>query len=333
MAGFEYQKTDKVFISYYKNGAWDQGNLVSDDHITISLMSTVLHYGQAAFEGLKAYRRKDGHVQLFRVIENAVRFKQSCERIVMPGYPVANFIDAVKKTVVANLKYVPAYKKGTLYIRPLMFGIGDHLGLKPAESFVFAIIVSPVGSYFDSQLKPMNLLISDYDRAAHLGTGQAKVGGNYAASMLPQKQAKELGFADVLFLDPLHHQNIEEVGAANFIGITKTNELHTPVSKSILNGITKRSILYLAKQQLGMTVLETVISFDQIDMYAEAAACGTAMVITPIGSITKNGIKHEFLCHDKMGPETMKLYELLIDIQYGDKDDPDDWITLINDER
>ena len=329
MAGFTYQKTDKVFISYYENGIWDQGKLIEEDHITIPLMSTVLHYGQSAFEGLKAYRRKDGDVQLFRVKDNAARLKQSCERIVMPIYPEEKFIEAVKKVVHANLSYVPEYKKGTLYIRPLIFGIGDNLGLKPSKKYVFAIVTSPVGSYFDSQLKPMDLLISQYDRAAHFGTGKAKVAGNYAASMLPQKQAKEKGFADVLFLDPIKHENIEEVGAANFIGITKNHELHTPISTSILDGITKRSVLFLAREKLHLNVAEKVMAFSQIDQYIEAAACGTATVITPIGSITKDGIKHEFLHHDSMGPTLMKLYDMLIDIQYGDLPDPDHWITII----
>ena len=326
--GFSYQKTDLLYISYYNNGQWDEGKLIKEDQIEISLMSTVLHYGQSAFEGLKAYRRKDGDVQLFRVKDNAARFKSSCERIVMPVFPEDRFFDAVVQVVLANLKFVPPYQSGTLYIRPVMFGVGDNLGLKPASSYVFAVIVSPVGSYFDAN-KTADLLITDYDRVAHHGTGKAKTGGNYSASMLPQKMARAKGYTDVLFLDPIHHENIEEVGAANFLGITDANELYTPVSESILDGITKRSILYIAKHFLNMNVYETVIPYSHIDQFVEAAACGTAAVITPIGSTTKDGVKHFFKHHVKMGPVTTKLYNLLTGIQCGDVEDPNHWITLI----
>lgn len=328
--GFTYKKTDQIYISYYENGSWDEGKLTSDDQINLSLMSTVFHYGQSVFEGLKAYRRKDGRVQLFRIKDNAARFKSSCERMVMPVFPEERFIDAVIQTVTANIKHVPPYMTGTLYIRPVMFGIGDNLGLKPSNSYVFAIVVTPVGSYFESQQKAMDLLISDYDRVASRGTGKAKAGGNYAASMLPQKQARDLGYADVLFLDPVHHAYIEEVGAANFIGITPNGALHTPVSQSILNGITKRSVLYIAKNMLHLDVKEKVIAYSDIAQYCEAAACGTAAVITPIGSITNNGVTYTFQHHDHMGPMMTKLYELLIGIQYGDLEDPDHWITIVS---
>ncbi len=327
--GFSYKKTNSMYISYYKDGQWDDGKLVDDDRVNISIMSTVLHYGQSVFEGLKAYRRKDGHIQLFRVKDNEKRFKKSCERMVMPPLPDHRFIEAVEQVVKANVSYVPPYKQGTLYIRPVMFGVGDQLGLKPSQSYIFAIVLSPVGSYFDSQQNAMHLLISDYDRAAHKGTGQAKTGGNYAASMLPQIQARSKGYADVLFLDPIHHENIEEVGAANFIGVIDDKELHTPLSESILNGITKRSVLYLATHMLGMKVVEKTIKYADIHLYTEAAACGTATVITPIGSITKDHQKHVFKYHEHMGPVIQQLYDLLIGIQYGDIDDPNHWITVI----
>ncbi len=328
--GFLYHKTDKVYVSYFDDGKWDDGALVDSDQINLSLMSTVFHYGQSVFEGLKAYRRKDGHVQIFRVKDNAARMKGSCERIVMPVFPEERFINAVIETVQANLSYVPAYREGTLYIRPVLFGVGDNLGLKPSKSYVFAIIVSPVGSYFDSQQKPMTLVTSKYDRVASKGTGQAKTGGNYASSMLPQKLAREQGYQDVLFLDPVYHQNIEEVGAANFIGITASNEIHTPYSESILNGITKRSVLYIATHLLNMHAEERVIALKDLSNYVEAAACGTATVITPIGSVTHDEIVYHMTYHDKIGPIISKLYDLLTGIQYGDIEDPDHWITVVS---
>lgn len=328
--GFSYHKTNKIYLSVYENGQWGDGKLVDSDHIQLSLMSTSLHYGQSVFEGLKAYRRQDGRVQLFRVRDNAKRFALSCERLVMPTLPENAFFEAVIQTVLANESFVPAYQKGTLYIRPVMFGIGDNLGLKPSSSYAFAIITSPVGSYFDSQQNGMNLLVSDYDRVASFGTGQAKTGGNYAASMLPQKLAREKGYQDVLFLDPIHHRNIEEVGAANFIAIKNQHAIYTPTSRSILNGITKRSILYIAKHMFNMDVYETVIPYEMISSFQEAAACGTAAVITPIASITRDKTTHTFKYHQSMGPITKKLYEQLIGIQFGDIDDPDHWITIIN---
>ena len=330
--GFSYQKVDQLYISYYQDGAWDEGKLITEDQIEISFMSTVLHYGKSVFEGLKAYRRKDGHVQLFRLADNASRMKGSCERMVMPVFPEERFMDAVIQTVKANMKHVPAYKEGTLYLRPVMFGVGDNLGLKPSKAYAFVVVASPVGQYFNPN-QPVDLLITNYDRVAHYGTGKAKTGGNYAASMLPQKLAREQGYTDVLFLDPVNHENIEEVGAANFIGITAENELFTPESISILDGITKRSVLYLAKHHLHMTVHETVIPYHEITRFVEAAACGTAAVITPIGSTTKDGVKYQFKYHDRMGPITAQLYQLLLGIQYGDIEDPDHWITYIEDKK
>ncbi|MCF7930973.1 MAG: branched-chain amino acid aminotransferase [Acholeplasmataceae bacterium] len=233
--GFSYVKAPYNYISYYKDGKWDDGILRDDDKLTISALSTALHYGQECFEGLKAYRRKDGRIQLFRVIDNARRFKMSCERMVMPPIPIEVFIEAVKKVVLANSDFVPPYGNNeTLYIRPFMIGVGNNLGLKAAPEYIFSVVVSPVGSYFNGPAKPVDMLISDYDRAAPHGTGDIKVGGNYAASLYPQLLAKNQGFADCIFLDPKTHTKIEEVGAANFIGITKDGQYVTPKSPSIL---------------------------------------------------------------------------------------------------
>ena len=328
--GFQYTKAYVMYLSMWKDGAWDEGTLDPSDQLTISGLSTALHYGQECFEGLKAYRRKDGRVQLFRIIDNARRFQTSCERLMMPKFPVERFIDAVKKTVLANIDFVPQYGfNDSLYIRPFMIGIGDNLGLRPAPMFLFCIIVSPVGSYFDGEVKPVAMVTTDYDRAAPHGMGDVKVGGNYAASLLSQVNARKEGYADSIFLDPLTHTKIEEAGAANFFGITKEGTYITPKSPSILNSITNRSLKYLAKDILHMNVIEGDIFIDDLSSLDEAGACGTAAMITPIASITHHGKKHLFPHHETMGPYTKKLYTLLSGIQYGDIDDPLDWITIL----
>ncbi len=328
--GFTYVKATYNFISYFKDGKWDEGTLREDDTITISSLSTALHYGQECFEGLKAYRRKDGKIQLFRVRDNAKRFKMSCERMIMPPVSEEVFIEAVKKVVLANEIFVPPYgNKETLYIRPFMIGVGNNLGLKAAPEYIFSIVVSPVGSYFSGPARPVDMLVSDYDRAAPNGTGHVKVGGNYAASLYPHFLAKQSGYADCIFLDPKTHTKIEEVGAANFIGITKDNKYITPISPSILDSITNRSLKWLAKNKLGLEVLEEDVYIDKLDHLAEAGACGTAAVITPIGSITIGDKKHVFPSNEQMGPTIKVLYELMTGIQFGDLKDPNNWISVL----
>ncbi len=328
--GFTYVKASFNYISYYKDGAWDNGTLREDDHITISSLSTSLHYGQECFEGLKAYRRKDGKIQLFRVEDNAKRFQTSCERLIMPTIPINVFIDSVKKVVKANEIFVPPYgNMETLYIRPFMIGVGNNLGLRPAPEYIFSVVVSPVGSYFSGPAKPVDMVVSDYDRAAPHGTGDIKVGGNYAASLYPQIKARENGFADCIFLDPSTHTKIEEVGAANFIAITKEGKYITPKSPSILNSITNRSLRWLAKNMLNLEVIEGDIFIDQLDVLDEAGACGTAAVVTPIGSITNHGVKYTFPNHESIGPNIKKLYDLLTGIQFGDIKDPNHWVTIL----
>ena len=328
--GFTYMKADFNYISYFKDGKWDEGTLREDDTLTLSMTSTSLHYGQQCFEGLKAYRRKDGKIQLFRIEDNAKRFQSSCERLMMPTVSVEKFIQAVIDTVEANEKFVPPYGfKETLYIRPFMIGIGNNLGLRPAPEYIFSVVVSPVGSYFEGEAKPVDMGVSLYDRAAPYGTGHVKVGGNYAASLYPQMEARRLGFSDCIFLDPKSHTKIEEVGAANFFGITKDGSYVTPKSPSILDSITNRSLKWLAKHHLQMNVYEQDIFIENLDDLSEAGACGTAATITPIGSVTFQGIKHVFPFHKEMGPVTKKLYDLLSGIQYGDVEDPNHWITLL----
>lgn len=328
--GFSYTKAAFNYISYYKDGKWDEGTLREEDKLLISATSTALHYGQQCFEGLKAYRRKDGNIQLFRIIDNAKRFQRSADRMAMPLVPVEKFIEAVIMTVKANEKFVPPYGNyETLYIRPFLIGVGDNLGLRPAPEYIFNIVVSPVGCYFSGETKPVDLIVSDDDRAAPHGTGDVKVGGNYAASLRPQMLARQNGYAECIFLDPATHTKIEEVGAANFFGITKNHQYVTPKSGSILDSITNRSLKWLAQNVLKLEVLEQDIFIDQLDQFVEAGACGTAAAITPIGSITNLGKKHTFPANQEMGEYTKKLYQLLTGIQFGDLEDQNHWITLI----
>jgi branched-chain amino acid aminotransferase len=328
--GFGYTKTNSNYISYFKDGKWDEGSLQNEDTLTISALSTSLHYGQEAFEGMKAYRRKDGRVQLFRPLDNAKRFQISCERMMMPIVPVEKFIDAVIKVVKDNIDYVPSYEsKATLYIRPYMIGVGHNIGLRPAPEYIFGVITLPVGTYFGPASKPVDMLVSEYDRAAPMGTGHVKVGGNYAASLYPQFYARKQGYADCIFLDPKTHTKIEEVGAANFFAITKDNVYQTPKSPSVLKSITNDSMMYLAENYLKMKISRDDIYIDNLSHIDEAGACGTAAIITPIASLTHKEKKHTFTYHNELGPVTKKLYDLLIGIQFGDVEDPAFWTMII----
>lgn len=328
--GFGYMKTDFRYVSMWKDGQWDEGKLVEDNRLTISEASTALHYGQQCFEGLKAYRRKDGQIQLFRPDQNAKRMNSSCRRILMPEIPEEKFIDACIQVVKANEAYVPPYGTGaTLYLRPFMIGVGDNLGVKPAPEYLFCVFCVPVGPYFKGGLAPVNFTVAEYDRAAPYGTGAAKVGGNYAGSLLPHELAVKKGFADCIYLDPATHRKIEEVGAANFFGITKDDKFVTPKSPSILPSITKYSLMHIAKEYLGMVVEERDVFIDRLDEFKEAGACGTAAVITPIGGIECKGNLHIFYSETEVGPVTRKLYDTLCGIQFGDIDAPEGWIVEV----
>lgn len=325
--GFTYMKTDFRYVSRWKDDKWDEGKLVEDNRLCISEASTVLHYGQACFEGLKAYRTKNGKIQLFRPDMNARRMQESCRRILMPEVPVERFIDACRQVVKANEDYVPPYGTGaTLYLRPFMFGTGDTIGVAPAPEYIFSVFCLPVGAYFKGGLSPVNFTVSEYDRAAPFGTGAVKVGGNYAGSLLPHKLAVEKGFADCIYLDPATHTKIEEVGAANFFGITKDGKFVTPKSPSILPSVTRISLLQVARDVLGMETEERDVFIDRLDEFAEAGACGTAAVITPIGGIEYRGKLHVFYSETEVGPVTKKLYEVLTGIQFGDLEAPEGWI-------
>ena len=328
--GFSYMKTDYRYISYYKDGQWDNGALVEDNVLHISEASTALHYGQQAFEGLKAYRCQDGSINLFRPDQNAARFARSCTRLLMPEFPQERFVEAIKEVVRANAEWIPPYGTGgSLYIRPLMIGVGDTIGVTPAPEYIFTIFVMPVGAYFKGGLTPTSFVVSEYDRAAPVGTGAAKVGGNYAASLLPGKEAKKRQFSDCIYLDPLTHTKIEEVGAANFFGITKDNQFITPYSPSILPSITKYSLLWLAEHRLGMSVKEADVYVDRLDEFAEAGACGTAAVISPIAGIQNGDDYHVFYSETEVGPVTRRLYDELVGIQYGDVESPEGWIQKV----
>jgi branched-chain amino acid aminotransferase len=329
--GFRYVKTDYRYISRWKDGKWDEGRLVEDNMISISEASNVLHYGQSCFEGMKAYRRKDGRIQLFRPDQNAKRMQESCRRILMPEMPADRFVDACMKVVRANESWVPPYGSGaTLYLRPFMFGTGENIGVSPAPEYIFCVFCLPVGAYFKGGLSPVNFIVSDYDRAAPRGTGAAKVGGNYAASLHPHSIAAGKGYADCVYLDPLTHTKIEEVGAANFFGITRDNRLVTPKSESILPSVTKYSLLHVARHILGMEAEERDVYIDRLDEFTEAGACGTAAVITPIGGIEYRDRLHVFYSETEVGPVTKKLYETLTGMQFGDIAAPEGWIQEVS---
>ncbi|MBP1125179.1 MULTISPECIES: branched-chain amino acid aminotransferase [Pseudomonas] len=328
--GFDYIKTDKRFLQVWKNGEWQEGTLTDDNVLHISEGSTALHYGQQCFEGLKAYRCKDGSVNLFRPDQNAARMQRSCARLLMPQVSTEDFIDACKQVVKANERFIPPYGSGgALYLRPFVIGTGDNIGVRTAPEFIFSVFAIPVGAYFKGGLVPHNFQISTFDRAAPQGTGAAKVGGNYAASLMPGSEAKKSGFADAIYLDPMTHSKIEEVGSANFFGITHDNQFITPKSPSVLPGITRLSLIELAETRLGLTVVEGDVFIDKLDQFKEAGACGTAAVISPIGGIQYNGKMHVFHSETEVGPVTQKLYKELTGVQTGDVEAPAGWIVKV----
>lgn len=327
--GFEYHDLPYSFEAKFKDGKWEKGHLTEKSTIELSEASEVLHYGQEVFEGLKAYRRKDGKINLFRPELNGQRLANSAARLGMEAYPVDDFLDSIKQIVKANEEFVPPYESGaTLYIRPFLIGTSTVVGVQPATEYTYHVYATSVGAYVNG-LSPAAYTVSDYDRAAYAGTGSAKTSGNYASSLIASIQAHKDGYADCLFLDPREHKYIDEFGGANFFGITEEGQFVTPKSRSILPSITKRSLLEVAKRQ-GLNPIETQIEFADIDKFAEAGAMGTAAVISPVGSITYQGKKHVFYDEEKTGPVTTKLYNELIAIQYGDAPAPEGWVQTID---
>lgn len=329
--GFGYVPTDYRFVANYKNGAWEEGGLTTDATVTISECAGVLQYAQTCFEGMKAYTTEDGRTVIFRPDLNAARMADSCRRLEMPVFPEDKFVDAVVKVVEANEAYVPPYGSGsTLYIRPYMFGSDAVIGVKPASEYQFRVFATPVGPYFKGGAKPITIRVSDYDRAAPHGTGHIKAGLNYAMSLYPIMEAHREGFAENMYLDAATRTKVEETGGANFIFVTRDNKVVTPKSNSILPSITRRSLIYVAKEYLGLEVEEREVYFDEVKDFAECGLCGTAAVISPVGKINDHGKEICFPSGmEEMGPVITKLRETLTGIQMGHIKAPEGWIKVV----
>ena len=329
--GFGYIKTDKRFVANFKDGAWDEGALTEDDTITMSECAGVLQYAQTIFEGMKAYTTEKGQIVVFRPDLNAERMEQSAKRLEMPVFPKERFVEAVVETVRANAAYVPPYGTGaSLYLRPFMFGINPVIGVKPASEYQFRVFATPVGPYFKGGAKPLTIKVSDFDRAAPCGTGNIKAGLNYAMSLHAIVTAHNEGFDENMYLDPKTRTKVEETGGANFLFVTKDNKIVTPKSDSILPSITRRSLIYVAREYLGMEAEEREVYFDEVKDFAECGLCGTAAVISPVGKIVDHGNE---IClpsgMDSMGKITRKLYDTLTGIQMGRIESPKDWIKVV----
>lgn len=328
---FAYMPVDKSFVSNYKDGAWDDGVLTSDHTITLSECAGVLQYAQTVFEGLKAYTTEDGHIVTFRPDLNAERLQQSAARLEIPVVSTEKFLDALDQVVKANAAYVPPYGSGaTLYIRPYIFGSSSVIGVKPADEYQFRILCTPVGPYFKGGAKPITIKVSEFDRAAPHGTGNIKAGLNYAMSLHAIVTAHAEGYDENMYLDAATRTKVEETGGANFIFVTKDNKVVTPKSDSILPSITRRSLITVAKDYLGLEVEEREVYFDEVNDFAECGLCGTAAVISPVGKIVDHGKE---ICipsgMDEMGPGLKKLYDTLTGIQMGRIEGPEGWVKVI----
>ena len=328
---FDYVQTDYSFVANYKDGKWDEGTLTKDHSITLNECACVFQYAQTCFEGLKAYTTSDGKIVTFRPDLNADRMADSCARLEMPVFPKDKYIKAVLDVVKANIDWVPPYGSGAqLYIRPYMFGSNAVIGVKPAAEYQFRILVTPVGPYFKGGVKPIKVRISDRDRAAPHGTGDIKAGLNYAMSLGNIMDAHRQGYAENIYLDPASHTYIEETGGANILCITKEGKLITPKSNSILPSITRRSLLVVAKEYLGLEVEERQISKEELADMKEIGLCGTAAVISPIGQIDDHGKSIMVPSGmDNIGPVLGKLRETLTGIQMGTEKAPEGWVVEI----
>ena len=329
--GFNYRITDYRYISNYKDGKWDDGELSTDSNVTINESAGILQYCQEVFEGLKAYRTKEGHIVTFRPDLNAKRMYDSAKRLEMPPFPEERFIEAVDKVVLANEAWVPPFGSGaTLYIRPYMFASSPVIGVKPAAEYQFRMFTTPVGPYFKGGAKPITITVSDFDRAAPRGTGHIKAGLNYAMSIHPLMEAHRNGFDENMYLDAATRTYVEETGGANFIFITKDKKVVTPKSNSILPSITRRSLLYVAEHYLGLKTEERPVAFDEVKDFAEVGLCGTAAVISPVGRICRGETVINIPSGmEGMGEITKKLYDTLTGIQMGELEAPESWIRKI----
>ena len=329
--GFGYIQTDYRYVSNYKNGAWDEGGLTQDANIVLNECAGVLQYAQTVFEGLKAYTTSDGRTVVFRPDLNGERLEQSAARLEMPIFPKGRFVEAIKQVVKANEAYVPPYGSGaTLYLRPYMFGSNPVIGVKPASEYQFRIFATPVGPYFKGGAKPITIRVCDFDRAAPNGTGHIKAGLNYAMSLHAIVDAHNQGYDENMSLDAKTRTKVEETGGANFIFVTRDGKVVTPKSGSILPSITRRSLLQVAREYLGLEAEEREVYFDEVKDFAEAGLCGTAAVISPIGKIVDHGKE---IClpsgMEQMGTVTKKLYDTLTGIQMGTIKAPEGWIVEI----
>ncbi len=327
--GFGYIKTDYRYVSRFKDGAWDEGTLTGDNTVTLEESACVLQYAQTCFEGLKAYTTEDGKIVCFRPDLNAARMADSCRRMKMPVFPEEKFVEAVREVVKANAAFVPPYGSGaSLYLRPFMFGANNVIGVKPADEFEFRIFATPVGPYFKGGVKPLTVRISDFDRAAPRGTGHIKAGLNYAMSLYAIVDAHEQGYDENVYVDSATRTHIEETGGANIILVTKDGKVASPKSDTILPSITRRSLLTVAKDYLGLEVEERPVALEELPEFVECGLCGTAAVISPVGKIVDHG-KEIVFGMDEMGPITKKLYETLRGIQMGTTEAPKGWIEVI----
>ncbi len=329
--GFGYIKTDKRYVANYTNGAWDDGVITEDDMITMSECAGVLQYAQTVFEGMKAYTTEAGHIVTFRPDLNADRMILSAERLEMPVFPKDRFLDAIDQVVAANEAFVPPYGSGaSLYLRPYMFGINPVIGVKPADDYQFRVFATPVGPYFKGGVKPLTIKVSDFDRAAPNGTGHIKAGLNYAMSLHAIVTAHKEGYDENMYLDPKTRTKVEETGGANFLFVTRDNKVVTPKSDSILPSITRRSLIQVAQEYLGLEAEEREITLEEVKDMAECGLCGTAAVISPVGKIVDHGKE---IClpsgMTQMGPITQKLYDTLTGIQMGRIEAPEGWIRVI----
>jgi branched-chain amino acid aminotransferase len=327
---FGFLETDANIRYTFKDGKWDDGELTTDNRVSLHMAATCLHYGQEAFEGLKAFEQKNGDVAVFRIDENAKRMARSCEKIFMEPPSEEMFIDAVYRVINANRRFVPPYGTGaSLYVRPLVIGSGPEVGVKPAKEYLFIVFTTPVGPYFKTGFKPVDLIVEEtFDRAAPGGVGDVKVGGNYAAGLRATAKAKSLGFTEVLYLDAKEKRHIDESGPANFFAITKDDRYVTPHSPSILPSVTNMSLFQLAKD-MGLNPERRPVEVAELKDFKEAGCCGTAAVITPIGSITHNDEKIVYSDNGEAGPWCAKLYERLTRIQLGEEADPYGWVRRV----
>ena len=329
--GFSYTPTDYNVRCTFKDGKWGEIEVTDSVYIPLHMAAACLHYGQESFEGLKAFRGKDGKIRVFRMEENAKRFIRSAEGIKMAPMPVELFCEMVRKVVKLNARFIPPYESGaSLYIRPLEIGISPQVGVAPAKEYMVVMFVTPVGPYFKDGFKPTKVCLSrEYDRVAPKGTGSIKIGGNYAASLYAGQKAHDLGYSVMLYLDPKDKTYIDECGAANFFAI-KDNTYITPSSETVLPSITNMSLETLAKD-LGLKVERRPIHYDELETFEEVSACGTAAVCSPIGLIDDldNGRSFTYSENGEAGPKTTELYNALRGVQYGDRPDKHGWVEII----